>query len=125
MTGDHTSPPTSFPSASHGPCSTRLHNSSMPRHHFRLPGRYSNHLRLSDLLQEINSIKQGERSIIEYYTDSKILWEESDSLRPLPSCSCKTKCSYNMMKIMAGYMDSECIMSFLKGLGEAYNAVKT
>jgi len=30
-----------------------------------------------------------------------------------------------MMKIMAGYRDSERIMSFLKGLGEAYNAVKT
>ena len=33
-------PPTSFPSASHGPRSTCLHNSLLPRHHFRLPGRF-------------------------------------------------------------------------------------
>jgi len=46
----------------------------------------SNHFHVSDLLQEINSIKQGERSITDYYTDSKTLWEELDSLRPLLAC---------------------------------------
>ena len=52
----------------------------------------SNHFRVSDLLQEINSIKQGERSIIDYYIDSKTLWEELDSLCLFPACVSKTKC---------------------------------
>ena len=34
-------PPTSFPSASQVSRLTRLYNSSMPRQHFRLPGRYT------------------------------------------------------------------------------------
>ncbi|XP_068498682.1 uncharacterized protein [Phaseolus vulgaris] len=85
----------------------------------------TNHFRVSDLLQEINSIKQGERNITEYYTDSKTLWEELDALRPLPTCVCKVKCSCNMMKTMSSYRDSERVMCFLKGLGEMYNAVKT
>ncbi|XP_068492152.1 uncharacterized protein [Phaseolus vulgaris] len=84
----------------------------------------SNHFRVSDLLQEINSIKQGEKSITEYYTDSKTLWEELDALRPLPTCVCKVKCNCNMMKTMSSYRDSERVMCFLKGLGEIYNVVK-
>jgi len=40
----------------------------------------SNHFRILDLLQEINSIKQGERNNIEYYTNSKILWEKQNSI---------------------------------------------
>jgi len=83
------------------------------------------HFRISDLLQEINSIKQGERSINGYYTDSKTLWEELDSLHPLPACTCKSKCTCNVIKTMTGYMESERIMCFLKGLGESYNTVKT
>ena len=83
------------------------------------------HFRISDLLQEIKSIKQGERSINEYYTDSKTLWEKLDSLHPLPTCTCKSKCTCNMIKIIAGYRESERVMCFLKGLGENYNTVKT
>ena len=84
----------------------------------------SNHFRVSDLLQEINSIKQGERSITNYYTDSKTLWEELDSLRPLPACVCKTKCGCGMIKTIANYKDSERVMCFLKGLGKHTTLLK-
>ena len=83
-----------------------------------------NHFHASDLLQEINYVKQ-ERNITDYFTDSKILWEELDSLWPLPACTCKVKCSCNVMKTMASYRKSEWVMCFLKGLGENYNTVKT
>jgi len=83
------------------------------------------HFRISDLLQEINSIKQGEKSINEYYIDSKTLWEELDSLHPLPACTCKSKCTCNVIKTIAGYRELERIMCFLKGLEESYNIVKT
>jgi len=85
----------------------------------------SNNFHVSDLLQEINSIKQSERSVIDYYTNSKILWEELDSLRHLHVCVYKAKCSCGLMTIMGNYRESECIMCFLKDLGETYNTVKT
>jgi len=70
----------------------------------------SNHFRISDLLQEINSIKQGGRTITNYYTDSQILWEELDSLRPFPTCTCVVKCSSSLIKTIANYRDSERVV---------------
>jgi len=77
------------------------------------------HFRIFDIVQEINSIKQGERSVSEYFTDLKVLWKELDFLRPIPSCTCE------VMKIINGYRDSEHVISFLKRLGDIYMNVKT
>jgi len=44
--------------ASHEPCPTRLHNSLLPRHHFRLPGRYTS----PPVLSEDLSSKKTKRS---------------------------------------------------------------
>ncbi|XP_068504314.1 uncharacterized protein [Phaseolus vulgaris] len=40
------------------------------------------HFRIFDLLQEVHSMKQGERSVSGFFTNLKILWEELESLRP-------------------------------------------
>jgi len=84
-----------------------------------------NHFRISDILQEVNSIKQGERNVSEYFTDLKVLWEELDFFIPIPSCTCETKCSCDVIKIITSYRESEHVMSFLKGLGDVYMNVKT
>ena len=69
-----------------------------------------NHFHTSDLLQEINSIRQGERSISEYYTNSIILWEEMDSLRPIPTCIYSSKCTCRLSKIILEYRESERVV---------------
>jgi len=83
------------------------------------------HFRISDILQEINSIKQGERNVYEYFTDLKVLWEKLEFLRPIPICTCETRCSCDVMKIITNYRNSKHIISFLKGLANAYTNVKT
>ncbi|XP_019415124.1 PREDICTED: uncharacterized protein LOC109326775 [Lupinus angustifolius] len=85
-----------------------------------LKGRFSkgDHFRISDLLQELQSIKQGERNISSYFTDLKTVWEDLESLRPLPSCTCLIKCKCDAMKI------SEYVVCFLKGLNDDFNVTK-
>jgi len=83
------------------------------------------HFRISDILQEINSSKQGERNVFEYFIDLKVLWEELEFLRPIPSCTCETRCSCDVTKIITSYIDYEHVISFLKGLGDVYMNVKT
>ncbi|XP_047149794.1 uncharacterized protein LOC124821891 [Vigna umbellata] len=45
------------------------------------------YFKIFDLLQDIHSIKQGERSVSQFFTDLKILWEELEFLRPIPNYS--------------------------------------
>ncbi|XP_014498998.1 uncharacterized protein LOC106760077 [Vigna radiata var. radiata] len=83
------------------------------------------YFKISDLLQDIHSIKQGERSVSQFFTDLKILWEELESLRPIPNCTCKTPCSCQLSKISLKYREIEHVICFLKGLNETYNTVRT
>ena len=41
------------------------------------------HFRISYLLQELHSIRQGERDVTKFFTKLKTLWEELKSLRPI------------------------------------------
>lgn len=49
--------------------------------------------RISDLHDEISVFKQEERSVTDYFTELKILWDELLNFRPLSSCSCRVQCS--------------------------------
>lgn len=84
-----------------------------------------NHFRFSDLLQEIHSTKQGERSISEIFNFMKTSWEDLEDLRPLPSCTCHTPCNCAAFKIIKQQRDSELVICFLKGLSDNYNTVRS
>ncbi|XP_014506420.1 uncharacterized protein LOC106766184 [Vigna radiata var. radiata] len=83
------------------------------------------YFKISDLLQDIHSIKQGERGVSQFFTDLKILWEELESLRPVPSCTCEITCSCDLSKITLKYREVEHVICFLKGLNDSYNTLKT
>jgi hypothetical protein len=51
------------------------------------------YFRLSDLLQEIHSIKQGDLDLASYFTSLQILWQELDALRPTLTCVCSVQCT--------------------------------
>ncbi|XP_017416433.1 uncharacterized protein LOC108327215 [Vigna angularis] len=83
------------------------------------------YFKISDLLQDIHSIKQGERGVSQFFTDMKILWEELEFLRPIPTCTCKIPCSCDLSRISLKYREMEHVICFLKGLNDSYNTVKT
>ncbi|PNX62979.1 hypothetical protein L195_g053274, partial [Trifolium pratense] len=82
------------------------------------------HFKLSDLLQEIHSMKQGEQSVNEFFT-VKIVWDDLEALRPIPICSCNIRCSCDAFKIMHNQHDIEYAICFLKGLNDAYSTVRS
>nr|KYP65704.1 Retrovirus-related Pol polyprotein from transposon TNT 1-94 [Cajanus cajan] len=83
------------------------------------------YFRFSDLLQEIHSINQADRTISSYFTELKILWEELESLRPTPTCTCDVRCSCDLSTKVKDYKDIEYVICFLKGLNDQYNTVKS
>ena len=44
----------------------------------------------------------------------KVLWEELEFLRPIPSCTCETRCSCDVTKIITSYRDSEHVYTNVK-----------
>ena len=48
-------------------------------------------LRISELQQEVASVKQGDVSVTKYYTKLRVIWDELESYRPNPICSCVQK----------------------------------
>lgn len=46
------------------------------------------HVCVAELQQEMNSLKQGNMSITDFFTEMKILWEELENYRPLPQSVC-------------------------------------
>ena len=57
-------------------------------------------VRISDLQEEITSLKQGSMSVTDYFTNLKILWDEFVNLRNIPTYICVPQCSYNALKIV-------------------------
>ncbi|XP_073224886.1 uncharacterized protein [Cicer arietinum] len=84
-----------------------------------------NHFRFSDLLRDLHSIKQGERSLSAYFMDMKIIWDEFDDLRPTPSCTCSTPCSCKLSSVVCTYKHDEYVICFLKGLNDSYQYVRS
>lgn len=90
--------------------------------------------RISDLQDEIYSLRQGACSVTDYYTQSRILWEEMSSLRPLPVCECNLKCQCGLnapkcscelaAKIRKEREDDQ-VIRFLKGLSDEFSSIKS
>jgi len=80
---------------------------------------------ISDLLQEKHSAKQGERSITQFFTNMKIVWEELEFFRLVPNCVCGKSCECNLSKTFVKQRVIEYVICFLKGLNDNYIIVKT
>ena len=70
------------------------------------------------------SIKQGDQSIKDYFTKLRIIWDELESYRPDPTCSCDPKCVCDALTSMIERKQQNRIMQFLRGLNDQFNTVK-
>lgn len=84
-----------------------------------------NHFHMSDLLQELHSIRQGDITLTTFFTDIKILWDELEYLRPTPTCTCVVVCTCSLRNSVQQYKDKEHVICFLKGLNDSYQPVPT
>ncbi|XP_012066151.1 uncharacterized protein LOC105629217 [Jatropha curcas] len=81
-------------------------------------------LRISDLQEEIYSLKQGEKSVSDYFTDLKILWDELGNFRPIPVCTCLSPCNCGVLAKYRQYQERDYVVRFLKGLKDSFATVK-
>lgn len=52
----------------------------------------SDRIRIAMLRSKINNLKQGSKTVLDYFTEMKTLCEELNSHCPMPHCSCPHPC---------------------------------
>ncbi|GKA88750.1 ribonuclease H-like domain-containing protein [Tanacetum coccineum] len=78
-----------------------------------------------NLLQKINTVKQGGSSVADYYHRLNSLWREFDALTKLPKCICEVKCSCDASKELGLHQQLMKLMQFLMGLDDCYQPVRS
>ncbi|CAN1266800.1 Retrovirus-related Pol polyprotein from transposon TNT 1-94 [Linum perenne] len=83
-------------------------------------------IRVADLQARIASCDQGNNTVTQYFTNLKVLWEEYQQYRPLPTCDCSvggTLCS--VMKQVTLYQSNDYAIRFIRGLNSSFNVVRS
>ncbi|XP_019179606.1 PREDICTED: uncharacterized protein LOC109174828 [Ipomoea nil] len=81
--------------------------------------------RISILQSETYNLRQGSMSVNEYYTRCRTLWEEMNTLRPIPICKCDPRCRCDLTSIIRKERDTDQVIRFLQGLNDEYNNLKS
>ncbi|XP_019416416.1 PREDICTED: uncharacterized protein LOC109327706 [Lupinus angustifolius] len=80
--------------------------------------------RISELIGEMHSARQGNASIDKFFTQMKALWQQLDNYMPIPPCECEVKCHYALIPTMKNYRENEYVICFLRGLNDQYSSVR-
>ena len=82
-------------------------------------------IRIGAICSSIHSLKQGSKSVIECFTELKSLWEELNSHRPIPMCSCIPQSRCKVMRAARNQHVKNQVIQFLQGLNDKFLVVKT
>ena len=79
------------------------------------------------LEKSVSSIAHNLKSVTEYFSEFKALWDEYISYCPISSCKYGNldSCSCNILKHLTDWQQSDYVMKFLVGLHDSYSAVKS
>jgi hypothetical protein len=80
---------------------------------------------VSEIQQEIYALHQGSRSVTEFYSVLKVLWEELEIYMPIPSCTCRNRCSCDVMRVARNNHHMLHAMRFLTGLNDVFAVVRS
>ncbi|KAJ0480794.1 putative RNA-directed DNA polymerase [Helianthus annuus] len=72
-----------------------------------------------DLYQKINSFKQNNLTVAEYYHKLNIMWKQLDQILQIPICTCNASTQFNSFNHLIK------LMQFLMGLDNTYQTVRT
>ncbi|KAK2434915.1 hypothetical protein QL285_020018 [Trifolium repens] len=82
-------------------------------------------VRIAELQQEIYALKQETRSVTEFYSSLKLLWEELEIYLPIPNCTCRNRCNCDAMRTARMNHHLLHTIRFLTGLNENFAVVKS
>ncbi|KAK2361432.1 putative mitochondrial protein [Trifolium repens] len=82
-------------------------------------------IRISELQHEIYASSQGNRSVTDFYSELKLLWEELELYLPIPTCTCRNRCVCEAMRSARRNHVLLHTVRFITGLNESFSTVKS
>lgn len=67
-------------------------------------------------------MKQGFKLVLDYYTEIHGLWEELNSHRPMPTCTCNQQCRCEAMRYAKNFCIEYQIIQFLTSLNNFFSS---
>ncbi|KAI3714737.1 hypothetical protein L6452_21696 [Arctium lappa] len=80
--------------------------------------------RAYELKQSLTTIRQDSSSVSSYYTKFRSLWDEIQSVLPIPKCSCNG-CTCGLGKRLVEVKEKEQLYEFLLGLDGDFGTIRT
>lgn len=80
--------------------------------------------RAYELKRTLTGLRQEKASVSTYYTKMKGIWDEIQSVSPVPKCTCG-KCTCDLGKRLFEAKEKERVYEFLMGLDEIFGTIKT
>jgi len=80
---------------------------------------------VASLRFSINNLKQGEKSVLDYFIEMKSLWEELNSHHLMPLCTCPYPCRCESMRAARNFRMEDQVIQILTGLNDTFLVVKT
>ncbi|KAI3516445.1 hypothetical protein L1887_15360 [Cichorium endivia] len=77
-----------------------------------------------ELKQSLTATRQEGLSVSAYYTKLRGIWDEIQSVLPMPTCECK-KCTCGVGKRLTELQDKERLYEFLLGLDAEFATIRT
>ncbi|CAJ2647171.1 unnamed protein product [Trifolium pratense] len=82
-------------------------------------------VRVSELMQEIYRLQQDSKSVTDFYSELKILWEELEIYMHVPQCTCRSQCSCEAMRKARQNHHTLYVIRFLTGLNANFDMVRS
>ena len=81
-----------------------------------------NGTKVFNIQKQIVEIHQGEQSLIAYFTQLKVLWDQLQNLNPFPQCT-YGQCVCSINQRLKNLQAKESTMKFLMGVNDAFSQV--
>lgn len=84
---------------------------------------YTSMAQVYALEQQLAEIMQGTKSISDFFTAIKSIWDAMEQARPLPYCTCN-KCTCNLTKKVFERQQETMLLQFMMKLSEQYSTIR-
>jgi len=81
--------------------------------------------RISNLQMDAANLSQGDLSVTDFFTKLRVLWDEIDSFRSDPTCTCKPQCSCTVSSLLSQRKREDRAMQLLRGLNDNFSNIKS